>query len=106
VAPSAAPQSPAAPSADQTKALEELRDRMTTQSSRAAAMKDSVENLRQRQTAQGFTLRPDISASMNRMEQYMNKADAAINSGDAEGGKKYADLAEREIEKLEKFFGR
>jgi len=106
VAPTAAPPTPAPPSADQAKALEELRDRMTTQSSRAAAMKDSVENLRQRQTAQGFTLRPDISASMNRMEQYMTKADAAINSGDADGAKKYADLAEREIEKLEKFFGR
>jgi hypothetical protein len=40
------------------------------------------------------------------MEQYMSKADAAINAGDAEAGKKYADLAEREVEKLEKFFGR
>ena len=93
-------------SVDQGKVLEELRDRMTSQGARASAMKDSVESLRQRQVAQGFTLRPDISASLNRMEQYMNKADAAISAGDAEAGRKYADLAEREIENLEKFFGR
>jgi hypothetical protein len=40
------------------------------------------------------------------MEQYMGKAEAALNSRNPEAARKYMDLAEREIEKLEKFFGR
>jgi len=40
------------------------------------------------------------------MEQYMGKADAALNSRAPETAKKNMNLAEQEIEKLEKFFGR
>jgi serine/threonine-protein kinase len=88
------------------KELEELEDRMTLLAARGNAMKDSVEHLRQQQERAGFSLRPDISASLSRMEQYMGKADAALNARAPEAAKKNLDLAEREIEKLEKFFGR
>jgi len=96
----------AAAEAAVAKELEELGDRMTMLGGRATAMRDSVENLRQRQARAGYSLRPDISASLSRMEEYMGKADAAINSRNPEGAKKYLDLAEQETEKLEKFFGR
>jgi serine/threonine-protein kinase len=86
--------------------LEELQDRMTPLTGRANAVKDSIEHLRQQQERAGFSLRHDISASLSSMEQYMGKADAALNSRNPEAAKKYMDLAEREIEKLEKFFGR
>jgi uncharacterized protein YicC (UPF0701 family) len=79
---------------------------MTPLAGRANAMKDSVEHLRQQQERAGFSLRPDISASLSRMEQYMGKADATLNARAPEAAKKYMDLAEQEIEKLEKFFGR
>ena len=36
----------------------------------------------------------------------MGKAEAALNSRNPEAAKKNMDLAEREVEKLEKFFGR
>jgi len=88
------------------KELEELEDRMTPLAGRATAVKDSVEHLRQQQERAGYSLRQDISASLSSMEQYMGKADVALNSRNPEGAKKYMDLAEREIEKLEKFFGR
>jgi serine/threonine-protein kinase len=88
------------------KELDELGDRMTSLIARANAMKDSVENLRQRQVSAGYSLRPDISASLSRMEQNMGKADAALNARSPEAAKKYMDLAEQEVEKLEKFFGR
>ena len=88
------------------KELEELEDRMTPLAGRASAVKDSVEHLRQQQERAGFSLRHDISASLSSMEQYMGKAEAALNSRNPEAAKKYMDLAEREIEKLEKFFGR
>jgi hypothetical protein len=36
----------------------------------------------------------------------MSKAEAALNSKNPEAAKKYMDLAKREIEMLEKFFGK
>jgi Sec-independent protein translocase protein TatA len=106
--PSGAGQAAPAPAGDAqaAKELEELEDQMTSLAGRANAMKDSVENLRQRQASAGYSLRPDISASLSRMEQYMGKADAALNSRNPEAAKKYMDLAEQETEKLEEFFGR
>jgi len=88
------------------KELEELDDRMTPLQSRAVAVKDSIDHFRQQQESSGFSLRQDISASASNMQQYMSKAEAALNSKNPEAAKKYMDLAEREIEKLEKFLGR
>lgn len=106
----AAPSSQAAQAAAQNaaaaKELEELEDRMTPLAGRANAVKDSVEHLRQQQERAGFSLRQDISASSSSMERYMDNADAALKARSPEAAKKYMDLAEREIEKLEKFFGR
>jgi hypothetical protein len=96
----------AAENAAVAKELEELGDRMTPLAGRASAVRDSVEHLRQQQERAGFSLRHDISASLSSMEQYMSKADAALNSRNPAAAKKYMDMAEREIEKLEKFFGR
>ena len=96
----------AAQNAAAAKELEELEDRMTPLAGRANAVKDSVEHLRQQQERAGFSLRQDISASLSNMEQYMDKADAALKSRNPEAAKKNIDLAEREIEKLEKFLGR
>jgi serine/threonine-protein kinase len=105
-APSSRATQAAAGDAATAKELEELEDRMTPLAGRANAVRDSVEHLRQQQERAGFSLRHDISASLSSMEQYMGKADAALNSRNPEAAKKYMDLAEREIEKLEKFFGR
>jgi serine/threonine-protein kinase len=96
----------AAQKAAAAKELEELEDRMTPLAGRANAVKDSVEHLRQQQERAGYSLRHDISASFSSMDEYMGKAEAALNSRNPEAARKYMDLAEREIEKLEKFFGR
>jgi serine/threonine-protein kinase len=92
--------------AEAAKELEELGDRMTLLVGRGNAVRESVENLSRRQASSGYSLRPDISASAGRLDQYMGKADAALNARDPEGAKKYMDLAEQEIDNLEKFFGR
>jgi serine/threonine-protein kinase len=106
----AAPSSQAAQAAAQqaaaAKDLEELEDRMTPLAGRANGVKDSVEHLRRQQERAGYSLRQDISASAISMERYMDNADAALRARSPEAAKKYMDLAEREIEKLEKFFGR
>ena len=106
----AAPSSQAAQAAAReaavAKELEELEDRMTPLAGRANAVKDSVEHLRQQQERAGYSLRQDISASLSSMERYMDNADAALRARSPEAAKKYMDMAEREVEKLEKFFGR
>ena len=96
----------AAENAAAAKELEEQEDRMAPLEGRATAVKDSVQHLRQQQERAGFSLRQDVSASESNMEMYMGKAEAALNSHNPEAAKKYMDLAERELEKLEKFFGR
>ena len=106
----AAPTSQTTPAASEeaasAKQLEDLEDRMTPLEGRAGAVKDSVGDLRKEQESAGLSLRHDISASESNMEMYMGKAEAALNARNPQSAKKYMDLAEREIENLEKFFGR
>jgi len=85
--------------------LQELADQHDKLSARAQSANDSVESLRKQMSAGGNNLRSDISASQARMKMYMGKSETALNSGDAETAKKYMSLAEREVEKLEAFFG-
>jgi serine/threonine protein kinase len=89
-----------------SKELEELERQIDQLASRAGSVHGSLDNLRRQQAAQGLGLRGDIASTQERMETYLGKAQAAIRSEDARGSKKYMDLAEPEIEKLEKFLGR
>ncbi len=86
--------------------LEKLQDRMTMLAGRASAMRDSVENLRNQQKSAGLSLRPDISASEIRMQQYMDNADQALKVNNLSSARRNLDSAEKEIDKLEAFFGR
>ncbi len=84
--------------------LTELADQHDKLSARAQAVNDSVEGLRKQMAQGGNNLRPDITASQSRMKMYMQKFEAALNAGDADGAKRNMDLAEREVDKLEAFF--
>jgi len=86
--------------------VDNLEHEMDQLSSRATAAKDGVENLRRQMSQQGLNLRGDISAAEQRMDTYMGKAQSAFQNQDAKSTKKYLDLAEPEIETLEKFLGR
>jgi serine/threonine protein kinase len=86
--------------------FEKLEQQADQLSSRASAVSQSIDGLRKQQSAQGYGLRGDISSSQERMENYMSKAQAALQAQDAKNTKKYLELAETEVEKLEKFLGR
>jgi serine/threonine-protein kinase len=73
---------------------------------RANAAKASVDQLRQQQAASGFGLRQDIAASLSRMEAYMDAAERAVQSENAQSARKNMDKAEKEIDNLEAFLGR
>lgn len=86
--------------------LQEVDHDLDLLSSRAEAVDSSLEGLRQNQAAQGLGLRGDIAGSQQRMRTYIGKAQSALRDQDAEQAKKYLDLAEGEVAKLEKFLGR
>ncbi len=99
------PISPQPSSSTNSQELEELTDQHEKLSARAQAANDSVEGLRKQMSASGNNLRADISASQGRMKMYMDKSEAALNAGNADAAKRYMGLAEREVDKLEAFFG-
>jgi hypothetical protein len=86
-------------------ALQETEKSVDQLSGRAGAVTASLNSLRQQQSAQGLGLRGDMVAAEQRMETNMNKAQAAVQAGDAAQAKHYLDLAEPDVEKLEHFLG-
>jgi len=87
----------------QMEALEQQADQLSSQ---ANAVNDSVDNLRRQQNAQGLGLRGDIASAQELMKTHMAKAQAALQNGDAVDAKKYLDLAEGDVARLDKFLGR
>jgi serine/threonine-protein kinase len=87
-------------------ALREHRELLMLLDTRANSVKGSLQTLQQQQARSGLNLRGDIVTTQQRMELYLNEAEASLKSGDPVRMKKNLDSAEREVEKLEKFLGR
>jgi serine/threonine-protein kinase len=102
---SPAPTAPA-PSAVDERELSELRERLMLLAARVNAAQASLNRLKQEQAHMGLGLRGDIAASAQRVEFYMDEAEAAIKRGDAAAAKRHLENADRETARLEKFLGR
>jgi hypothetical protein len=85
--------------------LEALEDRLLKLSARANSTKGGVDRLRQQQARMGVGLRADMATALERQEYLLGQSEAAFNAGDATRAKRQLDLAEREVEKLERFLG-
>jgi len=72
---------------------------------RAASVSQSLDNLKNQQSAQGYGLRGDVVSAEQRMQAYMSKAQAALQRQDGPSAKKFFEQADREISFLEKFLG-
>ena len=57
------------------------------------------------QAASGYGLRGDIVSAETRMKTDLSKAQAAMQNKDAKAAKKYLDMAEAELQTIEKFLG-
>ncbi|HXJ89517.1 MAG TPA: serine/threonine-protein kinase [Candidatus Binatia bacterium] len=88
--------------AAQMEGLEQQADQL---SSRVNAINESLDNLRNQQSAQGYSLRSDIASAQELMKTHLAKAQAALQNQDAAGAKKYLDLAEGDAARLDKFLG-
>ena len=97
-----AAQEPPRPDPAQLAQLDHEIDQM---SSRATAVNASLDNLQREQNARGMHLRGDMVAAQQRMQAYLSRAQSALQAQDIEGTKKYLDMAEIELGKIEKFLG-
>ncbi len=101
----AAPPQAAAPPADEQE-LAGLRERLMLLGTRVNAAQASLNRLKQEQASMGLGLRGDIAAAAQRMEYYMDEAEAAIRRRDVAAAKRHLENAERETARIEKFLGR
>jgi len=85
--------------------LREASERLLQISSRAGAARDSIEQLRREQEADGLGLRADIAASLSRMNSYLQSANRALGVRDVAEANQSMDRAESELNKLEVFLG-
>jgi hypothetical protein len=85
--------------------LEELEQQVDQLSSRASAVNNSLDTLRQQQSSQGYGLRGDIASTQEMMKTHLAKAQQALQNQDAKSAKKYSDMAEAELATLEHFLG-
>ena len=86
--------------------LEGLDRELDQLASREIAISASLDALSKEQNAQGMHLRGDIVERQARMRTYLGRAQSAIQAQDAKSARQYLDLAEPEVERLEKFLGR
>lgn len=97
------PPAPTGPSAEEVR---QAHDRYGDLGARADADTTGVDSIRRQQQAQGFDLRGDIIAAMNRLNNDMNEAGQALNRNDPASANQYMDRAERELATLDSFLGR
>ncbi len=83
-----------------------MRDRLSNIEARADAARAGVQSIRNQQQAQGLDIRGDILAAMNRMDNDLHEAQAAVNQGDLETANQYLERADKETAKLDSFLGR
>lgn len=85
--------------------LDELEQQVDQISNRAAAVNSGLDHLLQQQAASGYGLRSDMVERQASMKANLFKAEEAMQHRDATRAKKYADMAGRDLEVLERFLG-
>lgn len=106
--PAASPSSPptqTSASVDEAQ-LQGLQDRLIQLNGRAEAVRASLETMQREQNAAGLSLRGDMVAAKQTMDESLDEAQKALAAGDASSAKRNLDMAERQVEKLENFLGR
>uniref|UniRef100_Q02CI1 non-specific serine/threonine protein kinase n=1 Tax=Solibacter usitatus (strain Ellin6076) TaxID=234267 RepID=Q02CI1_SOLUE len=99
------PQQPAATGPSRAE-LQQVREHLALLGVRASGIRTSLDSLQRSQAAGGMSLRGDMQQAATLMTTYLEGADAALNAGDVVQSRSFADKAERQVEKLEKFFNR
>jgi eukaryotic-like serine/threonine-protein kinase len=89
-----------------TEELDRIEHEIDQLTGRAASVNSSIENLQRQQAAMGVGLRGDVASRLASMKVNLAKAQDAIGRSDVDRAKRYASLADADVEALEKFLGR
>jgi serine/threonine-protein kinase len=104
------PPTPPGPSpeeiAAQKKLLDDMENELDHLDSRAAAVESTLSALEQAQRQSGYGLRGDMVAARASMQTDLAKAKDALQSADTDRARRYLNMANSEIQKLESFAGR
>jgi eukaryotic-like serine/threonine-protein kinase len=85
--------------------IAELQGQADQLNIRASTVSQSLDGLRRQQASSGYGLRGDISNAEGLMKANLSKAQDALVAGDTKNARKYLDVAESQVEKIEKFLG-
>jgi len=100
---SASSQSFTKPSGPSPQEIRAAHDKYSELEARADAAKQGVQGIRSQQQAQGFDIRGDILAAMNRLNSEMREASTALDRDDVSAAHSYMEKAERDLSTLEGF---
>jgi hypothetical protein len=95
-----------AKAAELAKQLDEVEHQIDQLTGRAGSISSSLDNLKRQQAAAGYGLRGDMAEHESSMKLNLSKAQNAIEHNDLDRAKRYAGLAEADIDALEGFLGR
>ena len=84
---------------------EEVERKYDEVDSRSTAASQTLDNLKRQQAASGYGLRSDIVSAEQRMKTDLNKAQYYMQKQDSKNAKKYLDMADAELQTIEKFLG-
>jgi serine/threonine-protein kinase len=84
---------------------EEVERKYDEVDGRSTAASQSLDNLKRQQAAAGYGLRSDIISAEQRMKADLNKAQYYVQKQDSKNAKKYLDMADAELQTIEKFLG-
>ena len=91
--------------ADAAAQAQEIEQKYDDLDSRSTAASQSLDNLQRQQAAAGYGLRGDIVSAQQRMKTDLSKAQYFMQKQDSKNAKKYLDMAEAELQTIEKFLG-
>jgi serine/threonine-protein kinase len=96
---------PASDTSQNAEPIEEIEQDVDQTSSRAAAANETLDNMRSHLSSQGLGLRADIASSQELMKVNLEKARQALQNNDAKSARRYLNVAQSQMEKIEKFLG-
>jgi serine/threonine protein kinase len=99
------PQAEQQAKAEEAAQAEEVEHRYDDIDARSSAASQTLDNLKKQQAAAGYGLRGDIVSAEQRMKTNLSKAQSAMQKQDTKNAKKYLDMAEGELQTIEKFLG-
>ena len=98
---------PAKPTVDPQiqREMEELRQKFNSLSTRFSVAQESVRGVEQQQQRQGLGMRRDVREGLQRFQYLMKESADSLTSRNTEAARNSLNMAERSLERLEKFLG-